>query len=66
MTLVELFGYHGDRKLGLSLLERAGGWECAGRFFVLCCVLSLFLQSFFRFSYINFFFVQWVDSPVFF
>ena len=26
MTLVELFGYHGDRKLGLELLMKAGGW----------------------------------------
>lgn len=25
-TLVELFGYKGDRKLGLKLLMRAGGW----------------------------------------
>lgn len=35
MTLVELFGYHGDRNLGLRLLEKAGGWCCVGRFFVL-------------------------------
>ncbi|KAF5353270.1 hypothetical protein D9756_007772 [Leucocoprinus leucothites] len=27
MTLVELFGYHGDRKLGLELLMKAGGWS---------------------------------------
>jgi hypothetical protein len=27
MTLVELFGYHGDRKVGLEMLMRAGGWE---------------------------------------
>jgi len=26
LALVELFGYRGDRKLGLELLERAGGW----------------------------------------
>ncbi|KAF8801787.1 hypothetical protein BYT27DRAFT_7197766 [Phlegmacium glaucopus] len=26
MTLVELFGYKGDRKLGLELLMKAGGW----------------------------------------
>jgi len=26
MTLVELFGYHGDRKLGLELLMKAGRW----------------------------------------
>ncbi|KAG2006390.1 Inclusion body clearance protein IML2 [Coprinopsis cinerea AmutBmut pab1-1] len=26
MTLVELFGYHGDRKLGLEMLAKAGGW----------------------------------------
>ncbi|KAF8956825.1 hypothetical protein BDZ97DRAFT_1925090 [Flammula alnicola] len=26
MTLVELFGYHGDRRLGLEMLMRAGGW----------------------------------------
>ena len=25
-TLVELFGYKGNRHLGLSLLEKAGGW----------------------------------------
>ena len=55
MTLVELFGYHGDRKLGLSLLEKAGGWECAGRFFLLSCFLSLFLR---------FFFVQSMYSPL--
>jgi hypothetical protein len=26
-TFVELFGYHGDRKAGLELLVRAGGWD---------------------------------------
>ncbi|KAF9481046.1 hypothetical protein BDN70DRAFT_876780 [Pholiota conissans] len=26
MALVELFGYHGDRKVGLEMLMRAGGW----------------------------------------
>lgn len=26
MTLVELFGYHGDRKFGLEALMKAGGW----------------------------------------
>jgi hypothetical protein len=26
MTLVELFGYHGDRHLGLEMLCKAGGW----------------------------------------
>ncbi|TFK24134.1 hypothetical protein FA15DRAFT_704788 [Coprinopsis marcescibilis] len=26
MALVELFGYHGDRKLGLEMLAKAGGW----------------------------------------
>jgi hypothetical protein len=52
MTLVELFGYHGDRKLGLRLLERAGGWDCVGRFFVLCCFVSSILLSF---LYVNFF-----------
>ena len=26
MTLVELFGYHGDRRYGLDLLMKAGGW----------------------------------------
>ncbi|KAH6894046.1 hypothetical protein BKA70DRAFT_1320347 [Coprinopsis sp. MPI-PUGE-AT-0042] len=26
MAIVELFGYHGDRKLGLELLTKAGGW----------------------------------------
>src|SRR6266404_9225591 len=25
-TLVELFGYKGDRRLGLALLQKAGGW----------------------------------------
>jgi Protein of unknown function (DUF3808) len=25
-TLVELFGYKGNRHLGLALLQRAGGW----------------------------------------
>jgi len=25
-TLVELFGYKGDRKLGLKMLMKAGGW----------------------------------------
>lgn len=26
MALVELFGYHGDRKVGLEMLMKAGGW----------------------------------------
>ncbi|KAI0049076.1 hypothetical protein FA95DRAFT_1489914 [Auriscalpium vulgare] len=26
LTIVELFGYKGDRHLGLALLEKAGGW----------------------------------------
>ena len=26
MTLVELFGYHGDRQRGLEMLYKAGGW----------------------------------------
>ena len=26
MTLVELFGYKGDRRVGLELLMKAGGW----------------------------------------
>ena len=26
MTLIELFGYKGDRKVGLELLMKAGGW----------------------------------------
>lgn len=26
MTIVELFGYKGDRKVGLDLLMKAGGW----------------------------------------
>lgn len=26
MTFVELFGYRGDRKLGLKALMKAGGW----------------------------------------
>jgi len=25
-TLVELFGYKGNRHLGLALLQKAGGW----------------------------------------
>ncbi|KAG2137023.1 hypothetical protein DEU56DRAFT_736904 [Suillus clintonianus] len=31
LPLVELFGYKGDRKFGLELLERAGGWGANGR-----------------------------------
>lgn len=31
LALVELFGYKGDRKFGLELLERAGGWGANGR-----------------------------------
>ncbi|KAA1467016.1 hypothetical protein DENSPDRAFT_768100 [Dentipellis sp. KUC8613] len=27
LTIVELFGYKGDRQLGLSLLQKAGGWS---------------------------------------
>lgn len=27
LTLVELFGYHGDRKVGLEALMKAGGWS---------------------------------------
>ncbi|TEB19564.1 hypothetical protein FA13DRAFT_1844951 [Coprinellus micaceus] len=30
MTLVELFGYHGDREAGLGMLMRAGGWDTGG------------------------------------
>lgn len=26
LSLIELFGYKGDRKVGLELLYRAGGW----------------------------------------
>ena len=26
LTLIELFGYKGDRQLGLKLLYKAGGW----------------------------------------
>ena len=26
MTVVEMFGYHGDRETGLELLMKAGGW----------------------------------------
>ncbi|KAG1736065.1 hypothetical protein EDD22DRAFT_1010255, partial [Suillus occidentalis] len=37
LTLVELFGYKGDRKFGLDLLERAGGWGANGRQDVLIC-----------------------------
>ncbi|KAG6838442.1 hypothetical protein C0991_011638, partial [Blastosporella zonata] len=29
-ALVELFGYKGDRRLGLQMLMRAGGWETSG------------------------------------
>ncbi|KAG2128052.1 uncharacterized protein EDB93DRAFT_1243607 [Suillus bovinus] len=31
LALVELFGYKGDRKFGLELLERAGGWSANGK-----------------------------------
>ncbi|KAG1754133.1 hypothetical protein EDD22DRAFT_1001005 [Suillus occidentalis] len=31
LALVELFGYKGDRKFGLDLLERAGGWSANGQ-----------------------------------
>lgn len=27
LTIVEMFGYHGDRQKGLRLLEKAGGWD---------------------------------------
>ncbi|KAL1748304.1 hypothetical protein HDZ31DRAFT_79835 [Schizophyllum fasciatum] len=27
LSIVELFGYHGDRQYGLTLLQKAGGWE---------------------------------------
>ncbi|KAI5827074.1 hypothetical protein K523DRAFT_392413 [Schizophyllum commune Tattone D] len=27
LSIVELFGYHGDRQYGLELLQKAGGWE---------------------------------------
>ncbi|KAG1827902.1 hypothetical protein EV424DRAFT_1318995 [Suillus variegatus] len=37
LALVELFGYKGDRKFGLELLERAGGWGANGRQEVLIC-----------------------------
>ncbi|KAH7882592.1 hypothetical protein F5I97DRAFT_1906457 [Phlebopus sp. FC_14] len=30
LTIVELFGYHGDRMEGLRVLERAGGWGAGG------------------------------------
>ncbi|KIJ64163.1 hypothetical protein HYDPIDRAFT_112092 [Hydnomerulius pinastri MD-312] len=30
LAIVELFGYHGDRKEGLRLLNRAGGWGADG------------------------------------
>jgi hypothetical protein len=26
ISVIELFGYKGDRKLGLKLLQKAGGW----------------------------------------
>ncbi len=27
LTIVELFGYRGDRRAGLAYLQRAGGWS---------------------------------------
>lgn len=30
LTIVELFGYRGDRKEGLRMLNRAGGWDPNG------------------------------------
>ncbi|KAF9219377.1 hypothetical protein BS17DRAFT_424722 [Gyrodon lividus] len=30
LTIVELFGYRGDRKEGLRMLNRAGGWDASG------------------------------------
>ena len=30
LTIVELFGYRGDRKEGLRMLSRAGGWDARG------------------------------------
>ncbi|KAI9457359.1 hypothetical protein HD554DRAFT_2142813 [Boletus coccyginus] len=30
LTIVELFGYRGDRKEGLRMLNRAGGWDARG------------------------------------
>ena len=30
LTIVELFGYRGDRKEGLRMLYRAGGWDAKG------------------------------------
>ena len=27
LSIVELFGYHGDRQYGLELLQKAGGWQ---------------------------------------
>ena len=27
LSIIELFGYKGDRKLGLNLLYKAGGWS---------------------------------------
>jgi hypothetical protein len=30
LTIVELFGYRGDRKEGLRMLNRAGGWDAYG------------------------------------
>ena len=30
LTIVELFGYRGDRKEGLRMLNRAGGWDAHG------------------------------------
>ena len=27
LTLIELFGYKGDRNVGLDMLNRAGGWS---------------------------------------
>ncbi|KAN0080427.1 Protein of unknown function (DUF3808) domain containing protein [Tylopilus felleus] len=31
LTIVELFGYRGDRKEALRMLNRAGGWDAHGR-----------------------------------
>lgn len=43
LTIVELFGYRGDRKEALRMLNRAGGWDAHGRRSVIpqgrtCCI----------------------------
>ena len=44
-TLVELFGYKGDRTLGLKMLMRAGGWGEGERVVEACRRFPLFALS---------------------